>query len=341
MEVSKYQPFKTLQKLEQWLKLNHQKETELWVQLYKKDSGTPSVTWEDCVVACLIWGWIDGHKKALDEVSFLQRLTPRRPKSNWSKKNCGYAEKLIAEGRMQPAGLAHVEAARKDGRWENAYAGSADMVIPEEFLRAALKVPAAKKFFDTLDRANLYAIYHRLQTAKRQETRQRRIDAIVSQLAQGKPLHPMAAQKLKPATAEKPRAHKPRVELLAGGNPRIAKAEGDAPVQAYMDALPGWKRELAQALDTLIVRAVPKVHKAVKWNSPFYGLPGKGWFLAVHTFTNYLKVAFFKGTELNPMPPGVSKGKETRYLDIREGELDDKQLTQWVKQAAALPGWLA
>lgn len=181
--------FATPKQLEAWLAKHHASETELWVRLYKKDSGTPSVTWSDCVVAALAWGWIDGQKRSLDEVSFLQRLTPRRPRSSWSKKNCEHAERLIAEGRMQPAGLAHVEAARADGRWERAYAGSASMEIPEDFLLALAKVPAAKKFFATLDRKNLFAIYYRLQSAKRAETREKRIVAIVAQLARHELFH--------------------------------------------------------------------------------------------------------------------------------------------------------
>jgi hypothetical protein len=127
--------------------------------------------------------------------------------------------------------------------------------------------------------------------------------------------------------------------LLSGGNPQIAKGEGDAPVQAYIAALPGWKRELAQRLDVLIMRTLPKARKAVKWNSPFYGVEGQGWFLGVHAFARYLKLAFFRGTSLRPPPPGPSKDPDTRYLDIHEGdELDEAQLARWVKQAAALPG---
>jgi len=141
------------------------------------------------VVAAIAWGWIDGQRKSLDEVSFLQRLTPRRPKSNWSKKNSEHAERLIAEGKMQPVGLAHVEAARLDGRWEQAYAGSADMVIPEDFLAELQKNPAANGFFAGLNRQNLYAIYHRLHTAKRVETRNKRITAIIEQLTLGKVFH--------------------------------------------------------------------------------------------------------------------------------------------------------
>ena len=127
--------------------------------------------------------------------------------------------------------------------------------------------------------------------------------------------------------------------VLSGGNPQIAKADGDAPVQAYIAAMPGWKRDLGKRLDALIVRNVPNVRKAVKWNSPLYGIEGQGWFLGFHTFTHYVKVAFFRGTSLRPVPPGASKGKDTRYIDIHEGdELDEAQMATWVKQAAALPG---
>ena len=130
------------------------------------------------------------------------------------------------------------------------------------------------------------------------------------------------------------------VVLLSGGNPQIAKADGDAPVQAYIARMPGWKRDLGKRLDAAIVRTVPNVRKAVKWNSPFYGIEGQGWFLSLHTFTHYVKVAFFRGTSLRPVPPGASKIKDTRYIDIHEGELDEAQMATWVKQAAALPGWV-
>jgi len=145
-----------------------------------------------------------------------------------------------------------------------------------------------------------------------------------------------------PAKQARPKAKRPTkpVKLLTGGNPQIAKADGDEPVRAYLDALPGWKRELGLRLDALILKSVPRVHKAVKWNSPLYGIEGQGWFLGVHAFTRYLKLAFFRGTSLRPMPPGVSKGKDTRYLDIREtDEIDEAQLVKWLKQAAKLPGW--
>jgi hypothetical protein len=127
--------------------------------------------------------------------------------------------------------------------------------------------------------------------------------------------------------------------LLAGGNPQIAKAEGDAPVQAYIAAMPGWKRDVGRRLDALIVRTVPGVRKAVKWNSPFYGIEGQGWFLGFHCFTNYVKVTFFRGTSLRPVPPGESKQKEVRYLDIHEDDqLDEAQFAAWMKQASRLPG---
>jgi hypothetical protein len=128
--------------------------------------------------------------------------------------------------------------------------------------------------------------------------------------------------------------------LLSGGNPQIAKADGDAPVQQYIAAMPGWKRGIGQRLDALIVRTVPNVRKAVKWNSPMYGLEGHGWFLSFHVFTRYVKVTFFRGTSLRPVPPGTSKHKDVRYADIREEDLDEAQMGSWVKQAAALPGWV-
>lgn len=189
MDAPASRPFATPDALDAWLATHHASARELWVRLYKKDSGTPSVTWEDCVIAALTWGWIDGQKRALDEVSFLQRLTPRRPKSTWSKKNCEHAERLIAEGRMQAAGVAQVDAAKADGRWEQAYAGSAEMVIPGDFLAALADNPAAEAFFATLNRANLFAIYHRLHTAKRPETRQKRITTMIADLASGKRFH--------------------------------------------------------------------------------------------------------------------------------------------------------
>jgi hypothetical protein len=127
--------------------------------------------------------------------------------------------------------------------------------------------------------------------------------------------------------------------LLAGGNPQIAKAEGDAPVQAYIAAMPGWKRNVGRTLDALIVSTVPDVRKAVKWNSPFYGVDGQGWFLNFHCYTKYVKVAFFRGTSLRPLPPGGSKHKEVRYVDIHEDEqFDDAQFAARVKQASQLPG---
>ncbi len=136
---------------------------------------------------------------------------------------------------------------------------------------------------------------------------------------------------------KKPATAKPK--LLSGGNPQIAKAYGDAPVQAYIAAMPGWKSDLAKRLDALIVRAVPGVRKAVKWNSPFYGVEDGVWFLSFHVFAKYVKVAFFRGASLHPLPPGPSKQKQVRYLDIREDdELDERQFAAWVKQASQLPG---
>lgn len=141
----------------------------------------------------------------------------------------------------------------------------------------------------------------------------------------------------KSSSRKSTKAAKPK--LLSGGNPQIAKAYGDAPVKAYIDAMPGWKSELGQRLDALITRAVPNVSKAVKWNSPFYGVEEGVWFLSFHCFAKYIKVAFFRGTSLRPVPPGKSKQKEVRYLDIHEDDqLDESQFAAWVKQASKLPG---
>ena len=129
------------------------------------------------------------------------------------------------------------------------------------------------------------------------------------------------------------------VVLLSGGNPQIAKADGDAPVQAYIEAMPGWKSGLGRRLDDLIVCAAPGVKKAVRWNSPFYGVEGRGWFLSYHCFTRYVKVTFFLGRSLSPLPPGSGKDPDSRWCDIYEGGLDEEQMTEWVRQAAALPGW--
>jgi hypothetical protein len=144
----------------------------------------------------------------------------------------------------------------------------------------------------------------------------------------------------KPKAKARPKA-KTQVKLLTGGNPQIAKGEGDASVQAYIAAMPEWKSDLGRRLDRIIQRAVPGVSKAVKWNSAFYGVEGQGWFLNFACCTKYVKVAFFKGSSLSPLPPGESKHKEVRYLDIYEGELDEPQFAKWVKQASLIPGWMS
>ena len=153
--------------------------------------------------------------------------------------------------------------------------------------------------------------------------------------AKAKPKRTVRVSKARKSPAKK-------VVLLSGGNPQIAKGEGDAPVRAYIAAIPDWKRDLGRRLDALIVRGAPSLRKAVKWNSPFYGIEGQGWFLSFHVFSRYLKVTFFSGASLQPVPPGASKQKNVRYLDIHEDdELDEAQFVRWVKQGAALPGWLS
>ena len=162
--------------------------------------------------------------------------------------------------------------------------------------------------------------------ARKTTTKSRDAGSKVAVTSRKKAVKPPSRQKSKPV-------------LLSGGNPQIAKADGDAPVQAYIAAMPGWKRKVGRQLDGLIVSALPTVRKAVKWNSPFYGVEGRGWFMSFHVFTNYVKVAFFSGTSLRPLPPGESKQKTVRYLDIhKDDQIDEAQFASWVKQASKLPG---
>jgi hypothetical protein len=147
-----------------------------------------------------------------------------------------------------------------------------------------------------------------------------------------------AAKKPAATKAKKRKRRGAKPVLLAGGNPQIAKADGDAPVQAYIAAMPGWKRDIGRRLDALIARKVPNVRKAVKWNSPFYGIEGRGWFLSFHVFTRYVKVTFFRGTSLQPVPRGGT-GKDARWVDVHEDDLDERHMASWIEQAASIPGW--
>ena len=156
-----------------WLKLNHAAESELWVKIFKKKTGIPSVTWDDVVIEALRWGWIDGVRKSIDAQAYFQRITPRKARSGWSKRNREHAERLISEGRMMASGLAHVRAAKADGRWENAYAAS-EMEVPTDFLAALKSEPKAKRFYETLSKSSRYAIAYGLISAKKPETRRRR-----------------------------------------------------------------------------------------------------------------------------------------------------------------------
>lgn len=164
-----------------WLEVNHSTETELWVKIFKKGTGIPSVTWEDVVIESLCWGWIDGVRKSLDDQAYLQRITPRRARSSWSKKNREHAERLISEGRMTEPGLAHVRAAKADGRWENAYAAS-ELTVPVDFLAALEENPKAKRCFETLNKTGRNAIAYGLTSAKKPETRQRRFEKFMDML---------------------------------------------------------------------------------------------------------------------------------------------------------------
>jgi len=192
MKTKKDQPilsFQTQKKWRDWLHKNHKKSSGIWLRIYKKDSGVKTVTYAQALDEALCYGWIDGQRNKYDEQSYLQKFTPRRKKSIWSKRNTEHIERLTKEGKMHPAGLAEVEAAKADGRWEKAYDSPAAMDIPDDFLKALEKKPKAHAFFKTLNKTNLYSIAWRLQTAKKPETRERRMKAILGMLEEGKKFH--------------------------------------------------------------------------------------------------------------------------------------------------------
>jgi len=181
--------FENTQRFWDWLAEHQASETEIWLKIYKKSSDIPTVSWDEAVIAAIAWGWIDGVKKSHDDLAYFQRFTPRKKNSAWSKRNRGHAENLILQGRMQAPGLAAVELARASGRWDVAYAGSADMEIPADFLHALKSDAQAQAFYKTLNRANLFSIYHRLHTAKKPQTRQDRMAKILDKLAKGETFH--------------------------------------------------------------------------------------------------------------------------------------------------------
>lgn len=176
--------FSTPNDLCQWLRENHRSESELWVKIYKKNSGIDSVTWNDVVIEVLCWGWIDGIKKSIDDQAYLQRITPRKARSNWSKRNTEHADRLISESRMMESGLVHIREAKADGRWENAYVVS-EMVVPDDFLVALENKPTVKAFFETLNKSSRYIIAYGLISAKKPETRLRRFSKFMNMLING------------------------------------------------------------------------------------------------------------------------------------------------------------
>lgn len=177
--------FASAAKLEAWLLTHHARAGGVWIKMAKKASGIASVTHDEALDMALCFGWIDGQRKGHDDAHFLQKFTPRRPRSLWSQRNIGKVERLTAEGRMRPSGLAEVEAAQKDGRWAAAYASSKNMVVPDEFLQALARNKKAEAFFATLPRSAVFAIVWRLATAKRPETRKRRFEALLAMLKKG------------------------------------------------------------------------------------------------------------------------------------------------------------
>ena len=173
--------FVTPKDLSEWLKVNHATERELWVKIFKKNTGIKSITWNELVIEVLCWGWIDGIKKSIDEQAYLQRITPRTARSNWSKRNTEHVECLISGGRMKESGLKHVRAAKADGRWENAYVVS-EMEVPADFLATLENQPRVKQFFETLNKSSRYVIAYGLISAKKPETRQRRFEKFLDML---------------------------------------------------------------------------------------------------------------------------------------------------------------
>jgi uncharacterized protein YdeI (YjbR/CyaY-like superfamily) len=180
-DTSKIITFKSPNDLSRWLQAHHTSAIELWLKIFKKGSGVPSVTWNEVVIETLCWGWIDGVKKSLDDQAYLQRITPRKTRSNWSKRNTEHIERLIIEGRMEEQGLVHVRAAKADDRWENAYSAR-EMKVPADFLAALDNRPKAKQFYETLTKSNRYAIAYGLESAKKPETRQRRFKKFMDML---------------------------------------------------------------------------------------------------------------------------------------------------------------
>ena len=182
-EPSKIKVFATPNELARWLEMNHATESELWVKQYKKNTGIQSITWDEVVIEVLCWGWIDGIRKSFDEHSYLQRITPRKARSAWSKRNTEHVEHLIKHGRMMEPGLVHVRAAKADGRWEKAYVVS-EMEVPGDFIEALEDNPVAKQFFESLNKSSRYSIAYGLVNAKKPETRQRRFTKFMDMLAQ-------------------------------------------------------------------------------------------------------------------------------------------------------------
>jgi hypothetical protein len=216
----------------------------------------------------------------------------------------------------------------EEWKWENPVWSCDGLVCTGEAYKQAVKL--------TFPKGAALEDPARLFNASLQGRQRRAIDIRAGETIDAAALRDL----VRAAVALNARTTKPArpVKLLSGGNPQIAKADGDAPVQAYIAAMPGWKRDIGRRLDALVERIVPDVRKAVKWNSPFYGVEGQGWFLSYHVFARYVKVTFFRGTSLRPVPPGGTS-KDARWIDVHEDDLDEPRMAKWVKQAAALPGW--
>lgn len=331
-----------------WLRRHHRQSESVWLVTWKKASDAPYIPRRRILEALLSYGWIDSLTRKLDDERTMLLIARRQAGSSWSKVNREIAEDLMAGGQMNKAGQAAVDRAKQDGSWDRLDEVET-LTLPRDLAVALRRHPRARELSDRFPPSSRRGILERIQSAKRPETRARRITETAEKAAKNiKANHPKGRDRgpapsgqgktEAPMRSTKKRATQKHA-LLSGGNPQIPKGDGYEPVQGYIAAMPGWKRDVGRDLDALIERIVARVRKAVRWNSPSYGVEGQGWFLSFHCFAKYVKVTLHNGASLKPLPLVESKHPNVRYFHIHEGEgIDETLLGSWIKQAAALPG---
>lgn len=341
---------RTVGELRGWLRKHHRQRASVWLVTWKKGRGdSPYIPRRKVMEALLSYGWIDSLSRKLDDDRTMLLISRRKVGSSWSKINRDIAEALMASGDMHKPGQNAVDLARQDGSWQR-LTDVDKLAVPADLASALQQHTGARAFFDRFPPSSRRGILEWIQNAKRPETRARRVAETAQKAAENiKANHPRGRDRgpapdgarpgRSPGKSPRKKATSDQPTLLSGGNPQIPKADGDAPVQAYIAAMPGWKSAVGRELDALIEGHVPGVQKAVRWNSPFYGVQGKGWFLSFHCFNKYIKVTWLNGASLKPLPPVESKHPDARYLHIHENEpMDQSLVTRWVKQAARMPG---